>query len=202
MTLFSLLFFLYIPFYLSEVLCELQLAPFLLYRHEERGLQCCLFLWMPPTTAVSAAVSAGVRVRSSRHQGRAVSASESAQQPKLGTDKQAIYAVVVFPSDLFKRPQNWCFPHGTENVELPFLSNIRLKTSEVIQAINHYSISPKERRQLLTIPLLSAKQFHISTSACQGLLLHACRSNTGISFWGKTTIKPKLHYNKYRGVQF
>lgn len=48
-------------------------------------------LSLSASPAVSAAVSAGVRVRSCRHRGRVANASGSAQQPTLGTDKQWLW---------------------------------------------------------------------------------------------------------------
>lgn len=56
--------------------------------------------------------------------------------------RQAVYTVVVYPCD-----------HGTENVNPPFLSDIRVKDKRS----NHDSISPKESRQLLTIAFPSPK---------------------------------------------
>lgn len=107
MTVFSLLFFLYIPFYLSEILRVSCSCPLFCFKGMRKEVfNAAFFSECLPLAALSAAVSAGVRVRSWKHWGRAVVLQGSAQQPSLVTDKQAVYAVVIFPSDLIKRPQN------------------------------------------------------------------------------------------------
>lgn len=88
MTLFSLLFFLYILFYLSEILSVSCSWPLFCCKGMRKDVySAAFFSECLPLAAVSAALSAGVRVRSCKHWARAAGASGSAQQPSLGTDK-------------------------------------------------------------------------------------------------------------------
>lgn len=136
--------------------CELQLAPFLLYRHEERGLQCCLFLWVPPQLFQLLFLQ--------EWEWEAVGIGEELlmlqgvlSSPPWAQTSNQLMLWLSFHLTYAKGFKTGVCHMAQKMLSHPSLVTSGLKTSEVITAINPYSISPKERRQLLTIPLLNAK---------------------------------------------
>lgn len=156
MTLFSLLFFLHIPFYMSKILtvsCSWLLFCCRGMRREVWNaaffsecfpLQLFQLLFLQELEAVSIGEELVVL------QG-VLSSTTLAQISKQ------FMLLLSFHLTYSKGLKTDVCHMAQKMLSHPPLVTSGLKISKVITAINHYSISPKERRQLLTITLLSAK---------------------------------------------